>query len=143
MIYYNKPTTGYKNLSKKQIDELEEVFCYGHCWVLAITLHRMFGYPISAAIDKENYLEHAWVVMPDGMELDIVGINKICWGNPTHTGMTEQTFLLSFESACTASSPRKHMSLCDVEFEHCKQVVEEYLIPTFKLSERTKLLNVV
>lgn len=138
MIYYEKPTTGYKNISKKQIEELQEVFSCGHCWVLAITLHRMFGYPISAVIDKENYLEHAWVVMPDGMEVDIVGINKVCWGNPTHTGMEEQEFIQSFKSCSTANSPREHTALCDFEFEHCKQVVEEFLIPTFNLNEKTK-----
>jgi hypothetical protein len=134
MIYYEKPITGYKNLSEKQVDELQEVFSYGMCWVLAITLHRMFGYPISTIIDHDNYMEHAWVVKPNGMVLDIMGVHKTCdFGTATHTGMVEQEFLKSFKCASTASSMRTHISLTDVEFEHCKQVVEEYLIPTFEL----------
>lgn len=128
MIYYEKPATGYKNLSKKQIGELQEVFSCGCCWILAITLHRMFGYPISAVIDEEGCLEHAWVVRADGMEIDIMGANKVCWGKPTHTGMLESAFLKSF-----GSSPKQRLSLSDDQFVHCKQVVEEHLIPTYNL----------
>jgi hypothetical protein len=134
MIYYEKPTTGYKDLSEQQVEELQEVFSCGRCWVLAVTLHRMFGYPISAVIDTDDYLEHAWVVRPDGMEIDIMGVNDVCWGKPTHIGMVEEAFLSSFKGAGRADSPRAHASLSDAEFDHCKQMVEDYLSPTFQLN---------
>lgn len=135
MIYYNKPKNGYKNLSAQQIEELEEVFSCGRCWVLALTLHRMFGYPISAVID-DMIVEHAWVTLPNGNDLDIVGVSECCWSKPTHTNMTEAQFIENTEDGSCFVPEGTKLRLDNGEFDHCKQVVEEYLEPTYQFSKQ-------
>lgn len=135
MIYYSRPKNGYKNLTEQQIKELEEVFSCGHCWVLALTLHRMFGYPISAVID-DMIVEHAWVTLPNGKDLDILGVSEQCWSKPTHTNMSEAQFIEGTENGSCFVPEGTNLSLSDGEFEHCKQVVEEYLEPTYRFSEQ-------
>lgn len=131
MIYLDKPKNGYKNLSEQQINELNEVFSSGQCHILAMTLHRMFGYPISAVIDEYKIVEHAWVTLPNSQDLDILGVSDCCWSKPTHTNMTEDQFLDNSESGSCFVPEGTKLYLCDEEFKHCKQVVEEYLLPTY------------
>lgn len=133
MIYYNKPKEGYSNLSAKQVEELVEVFSCGHCWVLALTLHRMFGFKISAVID-DMIVEHAWVTLPDGKHLDILGVNDCCWSKATHTDMSEEQFIDNTESGSCFVAEGTKLGLGDEEFKHCKQVVEEYLLPTYQFA---------
>tara|TARA_Y100000310_G_C20261935_1_gene614049 strand:+ start:197 stop:598 length:402 start_codon:yes stop_codon:yes gene_type:complete len=130
MIYYNKPKNGYRNLSVQQTKELEEVFSSGYCWVLALTLNRMFGYPISAVLD-DMIVEHAWVTLPNGKDLDILGVSENCWSKPTHTNMTEEQFIENSEDGSCFVPEGTKLGLCEEEFKHCKQVVEEYLLPTY------------
>jgi hypothetical protein len=137
MIYYEKPINGYRNLNEKQIEELVEVFSCGHCHILAITLHRILDYPISAVIE-DKIVEHAWVTLPNGKDLDILGVSDCCWSKPTHANMTEEQFLDNSESGSSFEPKGTKLELCDREFEHCKQVVEEYLLPTHNLLNNTK-----
>jgi hypothetical protein len=133
MLYYNKPEGGYGNLSARQVEELEEVFSCGHCWALALTLHRLFGYPISAVIDN-MIVEHAWVTLPSGKELDIMGVNDTCWSKATHENMTEEQFIsVTLCGSCHTHEGAK-LTLCDKDFERCRQVVNEYLIPTYNFN---------
>lgn len=134
MIYRDEePIGGYRDLDAAQIDELEEVFYTGYCWVLAITLHRMYGYPIEAEIDAYKIVEHAWVVMPDGMKLDICGPNKAIWGKVSHSQMDEKTFCASTVDGSLFVPEDTPLQLGDAEFEHCKRLVRDYLAPRYNL----------
>jgi hypothetical protein len=60
-----------------------EKYMFGHCFYLAAALHHHFGFPIECAIYRTNtegiegeepwLCHHCWVVLPDGMRLDIRG----------------------------------------------------------------------
>ena len=95
-----------------------------------MTLHRMFGFPISAVLD-DMIVEHAWVTLPDGKDLDILGISENCWSKPTHTNMTEEQFIENSEDGSYFVPEGTKLGLGEDEFNHCKQVVEEYLLPTY------------
>lgn len=58
-------------------DKLQEYYNYGHCMDLAIAFNRLHGFEIEAAIidDKDtSWIAHAWVKIPNGEYLDIMGI---------------------------------------------------------------------
>jgi len=61
---------------EKSLESMESYFSTGHCMDLAIALHRRFGYEIQAAIVDDpdiSWIGHAWVALPDGQFLDIMG----------------------------------------------------------------------
>lgn len=132
MIYRDsRPEHGYGNLTPAQVDELEEVFYTGYCWVLAVTLHRLFGYPIEAHIDEYNIVEHAWVVLPDGRKLDIAGPANAIWGTVTHANMTEADFYAhSVNGSCHVPEDTP-LQLTEDNFAHCTALVNEYLLPRY------------
>ncbi len=58
-------------------EEVSTEYSYGKCMWLALALHERYGWPIWCQFDVlpdgEEYIAHAYVVMPDGREVDILG----------------------------------------------------------------------
>lgn len=84
-----------KNLNS--LDEIQEYYTYGNCMYLAIALNRIYGFEIQAAIvnqDSVNWIGHAWVKLPGGNYIDIMGLYTDTveldgFGDKTITNMTE------------------------------------------------------
>jgi hypothetical protein len=61
------------------MDVMEE-YSYGNCTRLAMALNRRFGWPImvgyvGASPEDQSIIQHAWVKLPDGRELDVCGFD--------------------------------------------------------------------
>jgi hypothetical protein len=57
-----------------------EQYSYGDCMWLALAMHKRFGWPIRCQMHRDDehgdYVAHAYCVMPDGREVDILGPQK-------------------------------------------------------------------
>lgn len=58
-------------------EDVVEQYSYGDCMWLALALHNRYGWPIRAQMHRDavhgDYVAHAYCVMPDGRECDILG----------------------------------------------------------------------
>jgi len=106
----------------------------GGCLWLALALHDRYGWPIWAQMEgkgtKGEYVAHAYNVMPDGREIDILGpqekVDLFALGEP---------ILLNPESIRASDSPgdvRRHLSDAD-------QTIDKYILP--KLTARKVTLS--
>jgi hypothetical protein len=95
LVQINKKEYDYEALR----DKLNEYYSNGHCMDLAIALHRRFGFEIQASItiepSGEEWIGHAWVKLPDGNLLDIMGrytdsVELESFGDKLVTGLDEK-----------------------------------------------------
>lgn len=57
-------------------DAVEEKYSHGDCVWLALAMNKHFGWPIMAQMERRDgreYVAHAYCIMPDGREIDILG----------------------------------------------------------------------
>lgn len=58
-------------------DAIEEKYSHGDCMWMALALNNRFGWPIAAQMERDpvhgDYVAHAYCIMPDGRECDILG----------------------------------------------------------------------
>lgn len=147
MIFDNPIITSFKNLSESDTKTLQEEFIMGECWLLAITLNIMYGFPIQANI-QDGDLEHAWVKLPCGKILDIDGISTEggLWLTPTHSEMDAKSFrevlrngepvLTEFEESMKEDPEIPALTVGDrSQFQRCKQMVLEYLLPEYNFTD--------
>jgi len=61
-------------------DDIVSLYSNGRCMWLALALHERYGWQIRAQIEHDlpehggDYVAHAYCVLPDGREADILGI---------------------------------------------------------------------
>jgi hypothetical protein len=60
-------------------DDIVEQYSYGRCMWLALALNERFGWQIRCQIEHDplgEWIAHAYCVLPDGREADVLGIQE-------------------------------------------------------------------
>ncbi|WP_038129373.1 hypothetical protein [Vibrio fluvialis] len=81
-------------------DNARTEFVCGGCYYLAVTIHKLTGYPIYAEIDGDDFI-HCWVTDPDGNAIDINGIHNGNWAKTPYSSATPKGSILKYHALDT------------------------------------------
>lgn len=112
-------------------------YSYGKCMWLALALHEQYGWPIWGQFDVlpdgQEYIAHAYVVMPDGREVDILGpqneVDLFSAGSPRQICSESIRALADSESELTAA------------LREANEVMRKYVSPSLAVKKQERKLK--